>query len=278
MKKILIPYDFTENSNNVLNFALGMAKDLQLGMVLMHVIAYPVMSPEVGLTTFSYTDADKEILEDLKKMAERLKKENPSVNDIECFSEMGDISDSIVSYGKKNQSDFIMMSVSGYGSAFFKSMLGSNAVSVSHKIQNPLIIVPPNTSYKKPRSIALASPYSENNEPSPALPKAKEIAALFNADLELMHVVPEGKHINSSEMIVDDYTSHKLENSVHKLFIITEKKVSEGLLGMIQNRLIDMILVEPKVHGVFYKLFHESVTKELAFKSPIPVMTIHHSS
>lgn len=277
MKKILVPYDFSESAENTLNYAIGLARDLSASLILMHVTAYPVVSPEVGLSAYTYQDAQEDSLKELKKIVEKIKNEQPFLTKVDYLSEIGDITHEVVSYCKEHLVDFIVMGISGHGNKFMKNVIGSNAVSVSKKVENTAIIVPPKTVYKKPVSIAYACDYTEDNAYDPFLEKAKQTAALFNANLQLLHVVPEGHHFAPTEVVIDNYTEHKLENSPHRLFIITEKKISQGLLGMLENKLIDMILIAPKKHSVFYKLFHESITKEIAFFSPVPVVTIHDS-
>jgi hypothetical protein len=34
-------------------------------------------------------------------------------------------------------------------------------------------------------------------------------------------------------------------------------------------------MLNPKTHHLFYHLFNENVTKELAFKAKLPLLTIH---
>ena len=48
-----------------------------------------------------------------------------------------------------------------------------------------------------------------------------------------------------------------------------------GILDFVKFHQIDMIIVEPKKHSIFHALFYPSITNELAFKSPVPVLTIH---
>jgi nucleotide-binding universal stress UspA family protein len=274
MKKILIPHDFTESSENALEYAISLAKDLSGSLILMHVSAYPVVSPEIGLSAYTFQDARGDSLKALNELAEKIKKREPLLQ-VECSSVIGDATTEVVGYTAEHPVDFIVMGIGGHGNKFLKNIIGSVSVSVSKKTTDTVIIVPPGVTYKKPKSMALAYHYDENTDHDPYIEKAKRISSLFNADLQILHVVPEGHHFAPTEVVIDNYTEHKLENSPHRLFIITEKKVSQGLLGMLENKLIDMILVAPKEHNFIYKLFHESITSEIAFFSPVPVMTIH---
>jgi len=270
MKKILIPYDFSENSEKTLNYGVSLAGEIGADIVLFNVTPYPIVTPEIGLPAFSYVDVMDDSLTELRKLADRLKKEIPSIKNVECFSEMGDITESIAEYCKVNPVEFIVMGIYRHGTKLMKALIASNAVETSHKTKCTVIVVPPNISYKRPTIIAFAS--DENiSAKDPSLEKAKIISELFKAELQILHIVPEGHHFTESEV---DSTNSK-EKPPHKLFIVTDKKISESLLGMLDNKLIDMIVIEPKEHSLFYKFFHESVSKELAFSSPVPVVMIH---
>jgi nucleotide-binding universal stress UspA family protein len=275
MKKILIPYDFSKPSENALEYALGFAKNFGSELLLLHVNQYPVVSPEVGLSAYVYFDAKEDSIEELKKIAEKVKAREPSITKIECYSEMGDTANEILAYAKDHAVDVTIMGISGHGNDLMKSLIGSVAVAVSKQSEGPIIIVPPNVKYSKPRSIAYACNYDDGAENKSVLKHAKQIAAGFGADLHILHVLPEHHHFAHTEVLVDNYTEHKLESSAHRTFFLTEKKASEGLLDVIKSNLADLVILEPKKHNFFYNLFHESVTKEVAFKSTVPVMTLH---
>ncbi len=274
MKKIVIPYNFSENSENHLNYGTSLAKELSTGIVLLNVIPYPVVTPEIGLPAFSYQDLKEDNLKELQTIAGRIKKDNSSIQHVECVTDMGDISESIVEYCNNNAVEFVVMGISQHDNKVMKTLMGSNAVETSHKTKCTVIVVPPNTPYKTPRVLAFAS---ENNSDAvnPSFEKAKSFSTLFGAELQVLHVVNKEHHFGPGEVIADNHFEQTSGHAPHKLVIISEKKVSESLLGMLDNKLIDMILVEPKEHTLFYKLFHESVSTEIAFASPVPVVFIH---
>ena len=274
MKKILIPYDFSVDAENTLNYGVSLAKEISADLILLNVTPYPIVTPEIGLPAFSYLDIMNDGLKELHKLADRIRKETPSIQSVECFSEMGDITESIVECCKKNLVEFVVMGIHQHDTKLMKVLIGSNAVETSHKTKCSVIVIPPNTIYKRPVTIAFACDPAISAQDA-SLEKAKSISGLLNAELQLLHVIPEGHHFQAKEISQNKHSEHESQSLPHKLFIITEKKVSEGLLGMLDNKLIDIIIIEPKEHTLFYNLFHESVSKEVAFLSPVPVILMH---
>jgi len=274
MKKILIPYNFSDTSENHLHYGINLAKQLSYSVVLLNVIPYPVVTPEIGLPAFSYGEMKDDSLKELQVVAAKIKRDESFDQQIECTTDMGDVSESIVAYCNKHPVAFVVMGISQHNNKVMKALIGSNAVDTSRKTKCTVIVIPPGVSYKKPRTIAFASE-ADSDPGNPSLEKTKKLSALFGAELEILHVVSKEHHFSPGEVVIDNHFKNSSGHSPHTLFIITEKKVSESLLGMLDNNLIDMIVVEPQKHNLFYKIFHESVSKEIAFASPVPVVFVH---
>lgn len=273
MKQILIPYDFSESADAVLHYGAGLAETIQADIVLLHVMPFPVVTPETGLPAFSYQDMRADSLRELQQVADKLKISMPGIDQIECCIDMGEVTESIVEYCKKHPVEGVVMGIHQHGNKFMKALMGSNAVETAHKIACTVIVVPPGVNFKKPRMIAMAK---EPDQPSsPSVQRARAFCDALHAELELIEVVPEKQHVTPGEVVINDYFGRAAQREPHKMVLVTDKKVSEGLLSLLNNELIDMIILEPKHHGLFYKLFHESISKEVAFASPVPVVLIH---
>lgn len=275
MKKILIPCDFSEISENALNYAIGLAKYFSSSIVLLHVDQIPVLNSEFGMSAYTLNDTTTNSLTALKQLAEKIQKIEPTITDIEYYSEMGNATDTIVSYAKKLDAELTVMGISGHGSKFIKNIIGSTSVAVAKHLDSPVMIIPPQVSFKKIQNVAYACAYDMDLERNSSLIQVKYLNTLLGSKLSILHVIPEDHDLNTLETEVDDYVEHKFENSAHRTFLLTENKTSKGLLEFIKNHEIDLLIVEPKKHNIFHKIFYASTTNEMAFLSPIPVLTIH---
>ena len=274
MNKILVPCDFSDTSKNALDYAVELAKYLASDLMLLHVTQIPVITSEFGLSGYSIPDSAS-INSILKEMATKIKQDHSLISNISYYSEIGTPSDLIVEYSQKYNVSFTVMGISGHGSKLMKVFLGSTAVNVSKKTETPVIIVPPNVSYKKIQNIAFACDYDKNIETNASLIMVKYINSILGSNLHVLHVIPENHDLNVKESHIDQYVESSLENARHKTFIIADNDVSEGLLEFIENHDIDLIIMEPKKHSFFHNLFYPSITNEVAFYSPVPVLTIH---
>ena len=275
MAKLLVPTDFSEASENATNYAIEMANALSAEIVLLHVNQIPVSVSEFGITAYDVSEMKTESLVTLKGLAEKIKKSYPHISKVEYYAEIGNSADVILEYAKNKNFEFVIMGNNGHGSNFIKNIIGSTSVSVSKKIEVPLIIVPPHVKYKKIENLAYASVYDEDIETNTALIKVRDLNLQFNSTLSVLHVIPENHSLNETESFADNFVESKLAKTEHQTYIITENKVSVGILDFVKFHQIDMIIVEPKKHSIFHALFYPSITNELAFKSPVPVLTIH---
>lgn len=275
MKKVLIPYDFTETSQSALHYGVEIAKYLSADLVLLHINQVPVMTSEFGMAGYSITEVFNDHKNAIKSIAENIRLKEPLIKEIEYHCEVGDPIDVITEFSKAHQIDLIISGIGGHGSTFMKNVVGSTSVAVARNVENPLIIVPPSASYKKIQNIAYACDYDKHLMDSASLIKVKYINTLFDATLHILHVIPENHELNAKESLIDNYVEHNLESVCHKTYIIAENTVADGLLNFINHHEIDMIIVEPKKHSMLHNLFSFSTTNAMAFYSPVPVLTIH---
>ncbi len=275
MNKILVPCDFSETSENALNYAVELAKTVSGDLLLLHVSQLPVMTSEFGLTSYAIPNSNDDNKALLEELADKIKQKHSTVTNITCYAVTGNITNVIVEYSKNYDVTFTVMGISGHGNKLMKAFLGSTAVDVSKNTTTSLIIVPPNVVFKKIENMAFACDYDEHIENSTSLLKVKALSSMLGSTLSVLHVIPDNHNLDIKESHVDSFVEHSLERASHKTFIITDNNVSEGLLEFVENHDIDAIIIEPKKHSFFHTLFYPSITNEIAFNSPVPIITIH---
>jgi len=275
MNAILVPVDFSETSDNALLYAVNLANNLTANIVLLHVNSIPVYNNEYSVLTYDTNDGIATSLGLLNEKAALLKKDNALIGEVECFSEAGDFKNIMTNYITNKNIDLVVMGITGHDTAVGKALFGSNAVSVSRESSIPVFIIPRGYDYKKIQNIAYACEYDAHIAEQTGLIQIKNIAAMFGANLSVLHVIPDNHLINEVESETDLFVEHKLEKTSHKTFILSENKPSVALLDFIKTHDVDVIVLEQKKHSFLHNLIYPSTTKEIAFSSPIPVLTIH---
>ena len=273
MKKILVPCDFSDSSENALQYSIKAAESFGADLVLVHINQYPVVAPDIGLSSYTYQDADKDSLDALSKLKTTIINKGFRGN-IDCFSEMGEVSESIEKFAHEQGADLIVMGISGHGSSFMKNLVGSAAVDVSNQIDIPVLIIPPGYQYKKPQTVVYACHYEEQIMIEPGFLKLKELTDFLGAQLQLLHVIEE-KTVSEKFPLHESYEEHPGAPAGIKTFVIHEKHAAQAILHFLDDHAVDIIGIHPKKHPLIERLFKSSVTSEIAFNSKVPVLTVH---
>jgi nucleotide-binding universal stress UspA family protein len=275
MNTILVPVDFSETSDNALLYAVNLANSLSSNIILLHVSAIPVYNNEYNVVAYTVNDAIAESKTALEEKALLLKKENALIGEVDYFVEVGDLKTVMLSYISNKNIDLVVMGITGHSTAVGKVLFGSNAVSLSRESNIPVFIIPNGYEFKKIKNIAYASEYDVHITEQTGLIQIKNITSMFGANLSVLHVIPDNHVITEVESATDLFVEQKLEATSHKTFILSEDKASTALLDFIKTHDVDVIVLEQKKHSFLHNLIYPSTTKEVAFNSPIPVLTIH---
>lgn len=269
MKTILVPHDFSPAAENALHYAVGLASHLSARLVLLNVSLYPIVSPEMSVTAFSFEDMRQDALLALRELSQRLRSAHPGLL-VECRSEIGELGGSIREQAVRESADLVLMGITRQENALMKLLVGSNALDAAKGLCCPLMVVPESARYNQVRQLAYASDYDAATESSAVLQRVQYFSDLFGAFLHVLHVVPEGHDLSSKEAAVDDQIEQILQHTHHRTHLIHDNQVAKGLLDFAVANGVDLLIAEPRKHG----LFHSSITKELAYSSPVPLMLL----
>jgi nucleotide-binding universal stress UspA family protein len=274
MTKILVPLDFSKSSDNALDYAIGLASFLVTDIILLHVESIFLYNLDSTILTNTIEEKVEISRNILKEKAAKIRKENMSISNVEYHVEAGNIEKTISDYITNYRIDFVVMGIREPEKSATKQLLRSTVLPISKNSEAPVFVIPENYKYKKIQTIAYASEYSSEIKQHNGLFQIKFLNKLFDSKLNVLHVIPQNHVLNKIETEADQYVEETLEETNHKTFVLSENKASNALLDFVNKNEVDLMVVEPKKHSFFHKLFYPSTTKEVAFKSPIPVLTI----
>ncbi|HNJ59434.1 MAG TPA: universal stress protein, partial [Chitinophagaceae bacterium] len=236
----------------------------------------PVMA-NGGLTAPIMIDLD-ELKENstkaLQKMQEKLLAENkhPSLQ-IETLSDYNTVMNGVKHAVKTLDAKLIIMGITG-SSAIEQSLIGSNTIDVAKEANVPVIIIPPNAVFRSIQNTFLACSLQGLNENLPHtnivdfLQKSKSNFGIVHIEKDLNKKYNDQDFLNTT---VDSL--FKMFNTKHQ--VVYNPDFVEGINHFIDNNKVDLLIVIPKKHGFFDRLFNKSHTKMLAFHSHVPLMVIH---
>ena len=268
--KILIPTDFSTFSKIAIEYAVGLSKDIELNLVLLHIVdtSRPAMT---HLSSKKLEEAIKKSSEqDMNELIKTIKKENSHNPKISTKIVYGaSIEKEVEAFALKNNIDIICIGTKG-ASGLKKVIVGSNAAGIIENSSIPVLTIPENARYRGIDTMVYSSDLENLDEEfGIIIPFAK----LINAWIHILHINQDNVKFN------EDF--QKQEKRLSTLFLYKKIKVKElKALSVVQgiNQYIadvdaDMVVMFTHHTNVFEKLFRKSVTQNTAFQIKTPLLT-----
>jgi nucleotide-binding universal stress UspA family protein len=258
-KIVIVPLDFSETSFNAAHYAANMYRNRQ----------------DISLVLYNfYAKADDAEMANnyLHSLKTQLSVDSPN---IEIFSESGtDFIESLEAYAHVRSAYLIVMGLTGK-SAITQWFSGSNTLKMAEKSVCPVLIVPSDANYSGTGNILIASEMRYVEE-TPVLLAVKRILADFKPNLHVLNV--DDSHyisLTTSYKIERDKMEELLSEFKPEFYFMRLFDFHEAINLFVRDKNIDMIIIGPKFHGFFTKLFKTQHTKKMIYQSKVPVLAVH---
>ena len=269
---LLVPIDFSKNSDSALNYAAHLARHLGSALKLFHVI-----TPYVSKTTYLKIESH-ELIESAVKELEVLKQKTHENFGIECSVTVvaGDIAERILEASTDNNVSMIVM-----GSNKKKYFLfGSITTSIVEKSSIPVMVLPHEMTFAPFTKIVFATDYQPHDLQD--LKEVTRIAKAFNCPLNVVHVVNRFEEDEDEvDLTMIDAFSTLIEKHVSYEKIKCEEyqytDVPEGIQSYAEEEQADLLVVSTRQRKFIQRLFGRSVTRELLFDFNQPLLVYHES-
>lgn len=277
IKKILFPIDFSENANNAMTHAKGVAEKSGGELALLHVYDVPVAAPlKVVIDQYETMENIAKDLrhEALLKMDEFLDKEDNPAYQISADAKSGEAEEVILDVVKENEFDLVVMGTKGVTAdrGLFMSSMTKSIVQKSHC---PVLAIPDQAQYKQINKIVYATDLK--HEERPIIDYIVQFAKLYNAEITLLHVdnFDEAKQW-SLEMLQDLKDKTNYDKIFYREVIVDD--VIGGINDFVDEYQVDLLAMTTMTSSVFDKLFHRSLTKEVLLHTDLPLLVFNRKT
>lgn len=256
MKRILIPTDFSIVADNAVEYALALPKEEVQEVLLLHAGA----------------NVDEKFIK-LNKQANRLSErfKIEIINSEESFS-----SDMIKEIIKNRFIDFMIMGTSGEEGSIAKKIFGNNTSSIIDDLNCPVIVVPVSYVGKGIAKIGYASDFTDiDNEVRQVITFAK----VFNATIEVLHIVPVYPDLYDTESIDIEQTVDQLRkkydySNIHYVIEETgnDNEIKKGIEQFAEHYKPDLLVMFHLKRAYIDKLVNPSETANLITHLEVPLL------
>lgn len=278
MQHILIPTDFSENAWNALEYGIRFYQKIECTFYLVHINPIPGYSGAgTGLKKASGKLADsllEESTKDLKALIERVKelpiKTKHTFVPLAFYSYFTDTIKNIV---EQKNIDLIIMGTKG-ASGLKKVTMGSNTGDVMTKIKCPLMAIPENAVYERPKEIAFPTDFKLGADLK-VLDKVAEITTMNNAALRIMNILDTGETLTKEQESNKDFLKKYLVDIDHSFHTLTNTKLDSAVQCFTESRDIDLIAMVAKNQNFFQRILFRPAVEQISYHTKVPFLVLH---
>lgn len=267
MKTILVPTDFSKAATNAAEYAANFAKTIKARVVLFNVYHLPVPVSEVPVMVITPSELKEGSEVQLKKTAAYLKKKTGV--EVKYIAKMGLAADAILEEGKK--AAIIIMGMHG-ANKLSETLIGSITTSTLRKATVPVLVIPEKAKYKKPKQIVFACDYDPRTDKH-TLDALTDFMNVFGSKIYVLNI-KQKKELISVEKVKGMKLESKRKNVEHIYYFPEKGNLAEGINEFVRDKKADMVAVIPHRYSLMERLFHKSISKQMAFHTKVPLLAL----
>lgn len=275
MKNILVLTDFSDMAKSAAMYAMSLATAMKANITLCHALE---ITEQLTYPLADHLVLRNQAMKRLKEVSIHLKELDAGsdgfkptityINDLDMLPEV---------VNKVIRSSAIDLAVigeqkSGNISKFF---FGSHTDDILDNLSCPVLIVPQNATFEPLQNIFYATDLTFDN--SKVVEFLAKMAKPFAAGISINHISPLELPVSDEEVnyYVDRSSSGPQPNICYTT--IKGDNVPESIKRVVEKRNVNILAVVHKRYQFFEGLFHNSISKQLAQSTNVPLLVLPYS-
>jgi nucleotide-binding universal stress UspA family protein len=277
LNKILVPTELNELSDVVVDFAIDLARQIQINEIILlnliipaHVQTLAASGRAIDANGKLAMQMNDKIMEQHQKLIEKQAKRHAGSHvKINHHVKFNSSKSDLNQYMKEFNADLII-SGSRDKFSFMEVLLGSSTEKLIRKINYPMIVIKEQPVNSEIHEIALAIDI-EKGEDQHGIDEIISFAHLLNAQLQLVYVKTNDEPDPSDAINNLQKIAKKKKMKNYALNVINSNSPEDGLQSFVRMQNSDMIALLNQGKGKLHKLIYGSQTEDLLEVAERPV-------
>jgi nucleotide-binding universal stress UspA family protein len=273
MNTLIVPTDFSTTADNSLQYAVAFAKAYNFSVTLFHSVSFATIGSVNSLHPIEHGEqflVDAE--HSLREKIIQLKRDYPEV-EFHQVAMVGSLMDNLLEVCQQLSPIAIIMGITGTNSSMDK-IIGSNATTIAQELKYPVIIVPKGAEFKPIQTVTFACDL-KNVVASTPLVSIRTFMKLFASKLHVLNVDYHNRNFTPRTPEEMHILDTMLDEVPHEFQFIEDEDVQHAINAFVEQHQIDMLIMIPKKHNLWDTIFKKSHTKEMAYHSHVPILSLH---
>lgn len=269
IQKILILVDVPEKLQQLLTYGLPLAH--QFGAQLWIQYAYDIPPELVGEVHISKDTLEKcesvvfETIASVEKALNIWQDHSPYV-----VISVGNLVHKMNQLIDQENMDLVLVG-NRRGGGWLNHVFENNTIDVIRHAHCPVLSVPETAVFYTFQRIALAADLKLIKEN--ILYWLLDFIKVFQAQTDVVHISNTPEDASRMEFLLD----RPLQTVPHQFFNMLSKNIGEGIEQHVAQYHNDLVVLIPRDHPFLDRLFHKSITRQVAYHTQVPLLTIHAS-
>lgn len=275
LSTILIFTDFSEAATNAVHYAAELANQLHINKLLICYSEHVPSTMEVHIQNIRLAEqAHHRYLEQLDDLKIELRSLLSGPTAIKTYIDQRPLDVIMNNFNRDKSIDLIVIGLAGK-SAFEQSLLGSNAIRIIKITTIPMLIIPESASFKTIEKVVFACDLKNVSRTTPVI-AIKRIVHKLKAKLAVLNVTrnEEADTSNDTKQVPLSYLRHLWTYEQPEYHSIYNEDIVKGIMDFASENHVHLVVAVPKKYGFFEKLFHDSLTRKLAYHIHLPLLLL----
>ncbi len=277
MRRILVPTDFSENAWNAIKYGIELLQD-KCSIYLLHVNPIPVYSGAgSSVTSTSRMLADSMVLENkrcIEKLMVRIRAlPSYSRHTFIPITHTDYFVDCVKREVQEKNIDLIIMGTKG-ASGLKKVAMGTNTGAVITKVKCPLLAIPQNASYQKPKEVAFPTDFQTGYDIR-VMDDLIQILTLTGASLRILHISKNGEELSEQQKQNKDFLHDYFREVDHSFHFLKGTRLEQAVQCFADSRDIDMVAMVAKNLNFVQRILFRPAVEEISYHTSIPFLVLH---
>jgi nucleotide-binding universal stress UspA family protein len=271
MATIIVITDFSQSARNALNYACAFfAASDKIELLLVNINSVPSSYSGDGVSMAAISDTLGNRVQKLRDAVEDVAENFPAAK-IKYRALIGNYIKSLQELIEEQQAGLVVVGTpAAYGEIWRWDVDTLRALT---ELPIPVLAVPRDVVYKPVAQVSFASIPGNLHSASP-IESIKKLIKYTGAKLHVVSVVGQ-QHDEQKEKQAEEALHKQLEEVNTEYHKIEGTHIVQAIGKFVEEQHIDLLVVRPRKHGIWYNLFHKSYARELAKLNLIPVMALH---
>lgn len=270
MSTVIVVTNFSSASRNALDYTCSLLQKSQARVLLLNIYAFPgsITGDAIAVAAMGeIIDHDASLLdEEYKWVQERY----PSITiDTEMVTGIfhEELRKAVI------ESNAVMVVMGAHGNYTNLLAWDANVINSFIDLPVPMLVIPAQVQFRSVNKIAFACNYYRKNLQVP-VSVIRKLVRYTGAALYVINVVAPNEAITEEALQNKDVLKESLADLNPVYFEPEFSNVIKAIDNFTEEENIDLLLVIPTRHGIWYNIFQKSHTKGLVYLNHIPILSV----